>query len=171
MVREPDNEARALLAELPHGASDREEAAIFADSRERLCTNVIAPSLERGQIVFSDRSINSSIVMQGMVGRLGVEAIETINSPYLKLEKDVRSRFPVLTVFLHAPFEELLSRREQRGDSDRFEDRPESYHRNVYDAYSQRAEAMEWAIIPADSKAETWMQMLRILHEIESVAT
>lgn len=59
------------------------EAALFAAQRAQLAREVIAPALERGAWVVSDRSYYSSLAYQGGARSLGVEAVRALNETVL----------------------------------------------------------------------------------------
>ena len=59
------------------------EAMLFAADRAQLVADVIAPALERGAWVVSDRSVYSSLAYQGAGRGLGVEEIRRLNEPAL----------------------------------------------------------------------------------------
>jgi dTMP kinase len=55
------------------------EAALFAAARAELVHRVIAPALESGQDVISDRFIDSSLAYQGYARELGVDEVFELN--------------------------------------------------------------------------------------------
>ncbi|HSJ29418.1 MAG TPA: dTMP kinase [Acidimicrobiia bacterium] len=87
VVREPGGtwvgeEIRRLLLH-SDALSDWTEAALFAASRAELVRRVVAPELERGAWVLSDRTYYSSLAYQGGGRQLGVEAVRTLNEQVL----------------------------------------------------------------------------------------
>lgn len=55
------------------------ETLLFAAQRAQLAAEVIAPALERGEWVVSDRSYYSSLAYQGAARGLGVEEVRAVN--------------------------------------------------------------------------------------------
>ncbi len=56
------------------------ELFLYLAARAQICAQVIAPALERGEIVIMDRFIDSSSAYQGYARGLGVETVEELNS-------------------------------------------------------------------------------------------
>ena len=83
LCREPGGtelgeELRRILL-VTGGEMDSEvEVLLFMAARAQLCNKVIRPALEAGKVVISDRFLWSSVVYQGIVGGLGVEAVLAI---------------------------------------------------------------------------------------------
>jgi dTMP kinase len=55
------------------------EAALFAAARAELAERVIAPALEEGKDVISDRYVDSSLAYQGIARGLGVDRVLALN--------------------------------------------------------------------------------------------
>jgi dTMP kinase len=71
---------RSLVLDHGHGHIDaRTEALIFAASRAAHADQVILPALERGEIVLTDRYIDSSVAYQGAGRGLGTVAVRQLN--------------------------------------------------------------------------------------------
>lgn len=82
-VREPGGtslgeQIRSLLLHGEHMTA-WSEALLFAAQRAQLAAEVIAPALERGEMVVSDRSYYSSLAYQGFARRLGVDRVRAVN--------------------------------------------------------------------------------------------
>ena len=68
---------RSLVLDHGHGHIDAHtEALIFAASRAAHASQVIRPALERGEVVLTDRYIDSSVAYQGAGRDLGTDAAE-----------------------------------------------------------------------------------------------
>ena len=66
---------RSLVLDHGHGHIDAHtEALIFAASRAAHASQVIRPALERGEVVLTDRYIDSSVAYQGAGRDLGADA-------------------------------------------------------------------------------------------------
>jgi len=101
------------------------EALLFAAARADHVATVIAPALECGQWVLSDRFVDSSLAYQGAAGGLGIETVRNINA------FAVGDCFPDRTLVLELPEGNERARARDRDDSDRIGARPEAYHHRV----------------------------------------
>lgn len=86
-VREPGGtslgeQIRELLLDSDH-MDPWAEALLFAAQRAQLVRDVVAPALERGAWVISDRTYYSSIAYQGKARGLGVDLVRQINEAAL----------------------------------------------------------------------------------------
>jgi len=71
---------RAILLDPANtGLDDRAEALLFAASRGDHAARVIKPALQRGDIVISDRFMDSSVAYQGMGRGLGLERVAELS--------------------------------------------------------------------------------------------
>lgn len=82
-IREPGGtplgeEVRRLLLEGME-MSPWAEAALFAAARAELVERVIAPALDAGQDVVSDRYVDSSLAYQGFARDLGIDEVYELN--------------------------------------------------------------------------------------------
>src|SRR3989344_6099025 len=84
-VREPggtdvgEDVRGVLLNPREEKMSNRAEAGLFAAARAQLVEMVVAPALEAGKVVISDRSAYSSLAYQGGARGLGIEDVRAIN--------------------------------------------------------------------------------------------
>ena len=85
--------------------SDECEAMLYASARIQLLKETVLPKLEKGELVFCDRYIDSSFAYQGYARGLGVEFVEKIN------DYAVKNFMPDFTVFLKLPPEEAFKRK------------------------------------------------------------
>jgi dTMP kinase len=108
------------------------EAALFAAARAQLVDEVIAPALERGADVISDRYLDSSLAYQGIARNLGLERVLELNL------HAVRGLLPDRTFLLLVDAEE--SARRVGRDGDRIEREAEAFRERVDAAYRQLAE-------------------------------
>jgi dTMP kinase len=105
------------------------EMYLFMASRRQLIADVIAPALEKGQIVIADRYHDSTLAYQG-----GARGLPTVWPPTFPR--------PDITFLLVGPVEAGLSRHEQAGKSkDRMEREAIEFHRKVAEAYERLAAA------------------------------
>jgi dTMP kinase len=105
------------------------EMYLFMASRRQLIAEVIAPALEKGQIVIADRYHDSTLAYQG--GARGVPANWPPTFPR-----------PDITFLLTGPVETGLGRHEDAGKAkDRMELESIDFHRKVAEAYDRLAAA------------------------------
>jgi dTMP kinase len=130
--REPGGTAlgeqlRSLLLEKGTARSPVAEALLFIASRAQLVDEIIAPALDQGQIVVSDRFSLATVVYQGYAGGLDPKELGQV------------SRFatggiePDLTVVLDLPVEAARARLTR--PADRIESRDNAYHQRVRDGF------------------------------------
>jgi dTMP kinase len=146
-VREPGGTAvgervRELLKHPEVEIGPEAEALLFAAARAELVAQVIAPALEQGRVVVSDRFLDSSLAYQGGARGLGVQEVARIN------EWATGGVVPDLTILLRIDPEEAAAR---AGEADRFEDEGAELQRAVADTYSQLAAAdpSRWVVVDA----------------------
>ena len=71
---------RAVLLDPANaGLDDRAEALLFAAARGDHAARVIRPALERGEIVISDRYLDSSVAYQGVARGLGAQRVAELS--------------------------------------------------------------------------------------------
>ena len=97
------------------GVSPMSELFLYAASRSQHVEEVIAPSLDRGDVVVCDRYIASSLAYQGYGRGLNLEEIEQIN------RLAVGECLPDATVYLILPVEVAWKRLRRRDTADRLE--------------------------------------------------
>lgn len=141
--REPGGSAGAeairhvLLSGAAKPLGPHAEAILFAAARADHLRQTIAPALERGQWVISDRFADSTRVYQGVLGNVDARLIA-------RLEKlTVGELIPDLTIVLDVTPEIGLKRAaERRGNAavDRFEAEAFEFHKKLREAYQELAE-------------------------------
>lgn len=128
----------ARLREILHDNSvtnltARAEALMTAADRAQHIAEVVAPALDAGRSVVSDRSLYSTLAYQGFGRELPVEELKQIN------DWAVAGRWPQLVVFLDTP-DELIAARLRDRDLDRFEAAGDAFHQRVIDGFRTMAE-------------------------------
>lgn len=109
---------------------DRAEALLYAASRAEHVHHVVQPALDRGEIVVSDRYMDSSIIYQGLGRGLGREEVRNINL------WATHGLLPDLTFVLDVPAGFGL---ERVGTPDRLELAPREMHERIRDYYLEMA--------------------------------
>ncbi|WP_427173589.1 dTMP kinase [Arthrobacter sp. 92] len=122
---------RSLVLDHGHGHIDaRTEALIFAASRAAHANQVIRPALERGEIVLTDRYIDSSVAYQGAGRKLGTGAVRDLN------DWATAGLQPDLTVLLDVdPAEGRLRRTAGDAAEDRLESEADEFHARIRAAF------------------------------------
>lgn len=138
---------RSLVLEHGQGEIDaKTEALMFAAARAAHANQVIAPAMERGEIVISDRYADSSIAYQGAGRGLGSGAIAALN------DWATDGLWPDVTVLLDVSPEQGRDRR-TAGDAaeDRLESEPDDFHATIRAAFLELAAANphRYLVLPA----------------------
>ena len=136
-----------LLDPANTGLDDRAEALLFAASRGDHAARVIRPALERGDIVISDRFMDSSVAYQGVGRDLGLDRVAQLS---LWATGGLR---PDLTVLLDVDPEIGLAR---VVGPDRLESEPLEWHRRVRQGFLDiaAAEPDRYLVLDASRPAE-----------------
>lgn len=139
---------------LDHGNGDIDahtEALIFAASRAAHATQVIRPALGRGEIVLTDRYIDSSVAYQGAGRNLGLDAVRSLN------EWATSGLQPHLTVLLDVD-PQLGRRRRTAGQAaeDRLESEADEFHDRIREAFLSLAAGRpeSYLVLPAHLPVE-----------------
>ena len=82
-----------------------------------------------GEWAISDRSLISSVAMQGHAEGLDLDAVRSVS------ELAARHWNPELTLILSAPVDVIKARMAERGQEDKFEQRGPEYHQAIIDGY------------------------------------
>ena len=116
---------RRLLLDEDEKWDAEAETLLFAAARADHFQKTIAPALEAGRWVLSDRFVDSSLAYQGGAGGLGIETVRAINA------FAIDAHFPDRTLVLM--LDEGAERAEARdsGRSDRIGGRGADYHHKV----------------------------------------
>ena len=125
---------RAMLLDTANtGLSPRAEALMYAADRAEHVASVIAPALDRGAIVITDRYVDSSLAYQGTGRKLSLSEIARINW------WGTGGLAPDRTILLDLPPSAGLGRRTV--SADRLEAEPEDFHERVRAGFRQLAQA------------------------------
>jgi dTMP kinase len=129
-----------------HGdhVAPRAEALLFAADRAHHVETLVRPALERGDVVLTDRYLDSSVAYQGAGRDLGADEVRDLSL------WATRGLLPDLTVVLDiAP----QAGRERRGDvHDRLESEPDDFHARVRQHFLDLAarEPQRYLVVAAD---------------------
>jgi dTMP kinase len=126
----------ALRAILLDPASDlcvETEAFLFNASRAQLVTQSMLPALDDGAVVLVDRFLLSTYAYQGAGRGLPFDALRAMG------QVATRGLVPDLTLLLHMPLGEAMSRANARSEADRMERESHAFHTRVADAFVEAA--------------------------------
>lgn len=108
------------------------EALLYAAARAQHVGEVIHPALMRGEIVITDRYVDSSIAYQGYGRGLGEDFVAGINAPA------IGGLMPDVTFLMAVDTGETTRRMSDR-ELDRLEQAGLNFHDRVYEAFKKMA--------------------------------
>ena len=167
-TREPggteiSEQIRAIILDGKNLAMTAEcEALLYAAARVQLVKEEIEPRLNRGELVFCDRFVDSSLAYQGKARGLGFDFVKAINEYVFK------GFMPDLTVFLKLSPEEAFKRKGGADSADRVELSGMEFHQKVYEGYLElaRENPERFAVIDASgTKEETSGKIIAVLKD------
>lgn len=107
-------QVRKMLLE-SGGFGDRAEALLFAAERAEHVRTVIAPALERGDVVLCDRFVDSTLAYQGAGRGLDMKALLSL------CDFATGGLYPDAVVVLDLSAADAAARQDGRGEADRME--------------------------------------------------
>lgn len=141
---------------------DKTEALLYAASRSQHVEEIIRPALSKGQVVFSDRFVDSSLAYQGAGRNLGIKEVKAIN------DFACGGLEPELTLFFDLKPEIGLARIEKLrpGQEDRLEQEKLAFHQAVYEGYQKVCQMYPDRIVKIDASkpiAEVTSQVIQVI--------
>lgn len=143
--------------------SDLAEALIFFAARDMHLREVIVPALERGDVVITDRYVDSSFAYQAAGGGVPVS---TLNHLTDWVCGDV---FPDMTFLLTATHATKLARASRDGRVDAMEAKGQEYYDRADAAYLELANERpdSYSVIDANVEIEqVWAQIMPVLMDV-----
>lgn len=133
----------------------RAEALIYAADRAHHVATVVRPALERGEVVLTDRYLDSSVAYQGVGRDLGADDVA-----WISLWATERL-LPDLTVLLDIDPVAGLAR--MTGEPDRLERAGDEFHRRTRQAFLDRAadEPGRWLVLDATAPPDDLAAAIR----------
>jgi dTMP kinase len=127
---------RAIVLDRAHtGLSPRAEALLYAADRAQHAHAVLRPALAAGEVVVTDRYVDSSLAYQGAGRTIGLDDVAAIS------RWATQGLRPDLTVLLDLPPETGLARARGRAVADRLESESLDFHQRVRDTFRTLAAA------------------------------
>jgi dTMP kinase len=120
------------------------EALLCAADRAQHVAEVIRPALARGEIVVTDRYLDSSVAYQGYGRGLGADAVAEINAPA------TGGLMPDVTFFMSVDSGEA-ARRVSKREMDRFETAGADFHDRVAEAFEAIARENPGRVVTVDA--------------------
>jgi dTMP kinase len=135
-----------LLDPTTTGLDPRTEALLMAADRAQHVAEVIAPALDAGKVVVTDRYLYSSVAYQGYGRELGPEAVAALSA------FATAGRQADVVVLLVVPPEVREERLAARGAPDRLEQAGTEFHERVEAGYRAQAaaDADRWVVVDGE---------------------
>jgi dTMP kinase len=137
---------RELLLHRPDPIDPVAEALLMAADRAQHVATVVRPALARGAWVLSDRFLPSSLVYQGVVRGLGVDAVAEIN------RMAVGDVVPDLVVLLDV--DDAVAESRRGSEADRLEAEGAAFHARVRAAYRDLGRTHAWVTVDANASVD-----------------
>ncbi len=140
VTREPGatdvgNHIRELVLHKQFPLAPRAEALLFAADRAQHVETVIGPALAAGDVVLTDRYVDSSLAYQGSGRNLSVDDLRRIS------QWATDGLMPDLSILLDLPARDGLVRATGGGSADKLESESLEFHERVRHAFRTLAEA------------------------------
>ena len=151
-------EIRHLLLHRKGDVAPRAEALLYAADRAHHVASKIRPALERGEVVLTDRYLDSSVAYQGVGRALSAEDVRAISM------FAVEGLLPDLTILLDLEAAAAAARRNTTGEApDRLEREKVDFFEAVRQAFLDMAvaEPNRWMVIDARQTVDEMQAQIR----------
>jgi dTMP kinase len=151
-------EIRHLLLHRKGDVAPRAEALLYAADRAHHVATKIRPALERGEVVLTDRYLDSSVAYQGVGRALRAHDVRDISM------FAVEGLLPDLTILLDLEASAAAERRSTTGEApDRLEQEKIEFFEAVRQAYLDMAaaEPNRWLVIDARESVDEMQAKIR----------
>lgn len=153
---------RVLLDAENQEMTPETEALLYAAARAQFVSKVVRPALERGEVVLSDRFVDSSLAYQGYGRGLDLEKLAQVN---MLATGGLR---PDLTILLDLPAATALARLEV-GRRDRLELEDTDFYDRVRRGYRRLASADPGRYLVLDADREVEVLAAAVMERVEAV--
>jgi dTMP kinase len=151
-------EIRHLLLHRKGDVAPRAEALLYAADRAHHVATKIRPALNRGEVVLTDRYLDSSVAYQGVGRALKADDVRAISM------FAVEGLLPHLTILLDLEASQAAARRGKTGEApDRLEREKIEFFEAVRQAYLDMAaaESNRWLVIDARQSVDEMQVQIR----------
>ncbi len=151
-------EIRHLLLHRKGDVAPRAEALLYAADRAHHVATKIRPALERGEVVITDRYLDSSVAYQGAGRALKADDVRAISM------FAVEGLLPHLTILLDLEASAAAARRNATGEApDRLEREKIEFFETVRQAFLDmaRVEPERWLVIDARQTVDEMQAQIR----------
>ena len=149
---------RAIVLDRAHtGLSPRAEALLYAADRAHHVDTVVRPALDAGEVVVTDRFVDSSLAYQGAGRALALAEVRRLS------HWATGGLVPDLTVLLDLPPEAGLARARGRAAADRLESESLEFHERVRATFRDLAagEPARYLVLDAQRPADDLADAVR----------
>jgi dTMP kinase len=136
-------ELRQVLLSGRHHLVSSCEALLFMASRAQLVAEVIAPALDAGKLVVSDRYVLANIVYQGYGGGVDLDALRHVG------RLSTQGIEPDLTILFNVSLDVALKRRGR--PADRMESKGQEFFKRVHAGFLAEAKRSPERIVVVDA--------------------
>lgn len=154
---------RELLLDPQNHMDPLAELLLYYSSRAQHVKEIIAPAINDGRVVITDRYTDSTVAYQGYARGIDLELIKKLN------EIVVPEMKPSLTLMLDLDVEEGLRRNRAAQKEDRFELEAVEFHKRVRDGFHKIAQAEPERVKIVDASVSSEEVARKIIEIIEEV--
>jgi dTMP kinase len=150
---------RDIVLDHAHAAlSARAEALLYAADRAQHVHDVIRPALDAGEVVITDRFIDSSLAYQGAGRTIPLDDVRMLS------RWATEGLWPDLTVLLDLAPEEGLARARGRAVADRLESESLDFHQRVRQTFRDlaAADAERYLVLDARRRSDDLAAEIRV---------
>jgi dTMP kinase len=141
---------RQIVLDRTHtGISSRSEALLYAADRAQHVHDVLRPALDAGEVVITDRFVDSSLAYQGAGRTIPLDDVRMLS------RWATEGLRPDLTILLDLPPEVGLARARGRALADRLESESLDFHQRVRQTFVALAEADPDRYLVVDARQST----------------
>jgi dTMP kinase len=138
---------RGIVLDRAHtGIAARSEALLYAADRAQHVHDVLRPALDAGEVVITDRFVDSSLAYQGAGRTIPIDDVRMLS------RWATEGLQPDLTVLLDLPPEVGLARARGRAVADRLESESLEFHQRVRQTFRALAEAQPDRYLVLDAR-------------------
>lgn len=151
-------EIRHLLLHRKGHVAPRAEALLYAADRAHHVATKVLPALERGEVVITDRYLDSSVAYQGAGRELSEQEVRSISM------FAVQNLLPQLTILLDLDAASAMARRAKTGqEPDRLEREKVEFFEAVRQSFLSMAaaEPTRWLVVDANQSIEAMQSQIR----------